>query len=67
MTIIADKPWFSSIPMRCSGCENNFTGWMITGCTLSMAAAYMRAMTCPHCHCTADCLFIGTTPPGEQP
>ena len=62
MTATADKPWFSPIPMRCRACRADYTGWMIAGCTLDMAAAYMRSMSCPLCGSGAPHQAIITTP-----
>jgi hypothetical protein len=49
MTTVADKPYFTGIPMRCKACNTDYNGWMIANCTLAIAAAYMRAMSCPNC------------------
>jgi hypothetical protein len=49
MTIVADRPYFCGIQMHCYACQKDYNGWMIANCTLSMAAAYMRAMSCPNC------------------
>ena len=60
MTIVADKPFFTGIPMRCNACQNDFNGWMIANCSLQMAAAYMRAMSCPNCSADSHHLAIRT-------
>ena len=52
--VVADKPFFNSVPMRCNACSSDYNGWMITNCSLAMAAAYMRAMSCPCPGCGAD-------------
>jgi hypothetical protein len=48
--------------MRCRACRNDYTGWIIAGCTLDTAAAYMRSMSCPLCGSGAERQVIVTTP-----
>ena len=60
MTIVADKPFFSGIPMRCNACNADYNGWMIANCSLAMAAAYMRAMRCPNCDADSNHQAIRT-------
>jgi hypothetical protein len=54
--------------MRCRACRADYTGWMIAGCTLDMAASYMRSMSCPLCGSGSEHQVITVSPPvGQQP